>query len=169
MSNLRFFDETNEDQNNQDLLPITGYESMPLVTLEKAVEPIEMFLYDLKDKVQRAKQNCRHLESSCLTQDEAAAIYIYTMEWAPVECCLYHLLNQTLRHRNRHELIPWFSYLKLLLTALFKLPSIKKTVWRGVKLNLQYPDSMKFAWWSFISCTESLTILESEAFLGKGH
>jgi hypothetical protein len=34
---------------------------------------------------------------------------------------------------DRDQLKPWFSFLKLFLTALHKLPSPNKTVWHGVK------------------------------------
>ncbi|CAF3896517.1 unnamed protein product, partial [Rotaria sp. Silwood1] len=46
---------------------------------------------------------------------------------------LYELLNQALRTENRGELKTWFSYLKLFLTALHKLPSQSGTVWRGIR------------------------------------
>ncbi|CAF4576767.1 unnamed protein product [Didymodactylos carnosus] len=82
---------------------------------------------------------------------------------------LYFILNKTLRLENRQHLKPWFPYLKLLLTGLFKLKSQKKTVWRGINGNLsqEFNQSEKFIWWGISSCTESLNVLESEQFLGK--
>ena len=83
---------------------------------------------------------------------------------------LYHLLNQSLRAENRGELIPWFSYLKLLLTAFYKLPSQGGIVWRGVRdvdLSSKYKKGTKFAWWGVSSCTTDIEVLESEQFLGK--
>ena len=41
---------------------------------------------------------------------------------------LYGTLNQLLRDEDRSKLMPFFSYLKLLLTALERLPNIKQMV-----------------------------------------
>lgn len=91
------------------------------------------------------------------------------MEWEPHDECLYFALNTTLRAEDRRKLKPWFSYLKLILTALGQLPSSGRTVYRGVKLNLskQYPEGKTFVWWGFSSCTSSMGVLENEEFLGK--
>ncbi len=71
-----------------------------------------------------------------LTVNESASITLYSMGWKPLEKCLYVALNATLRSADRHQLTPWFLYLKLFLTALSRLPSIQRTVYRGVKLDL---------------------------------
>ncbi|CAF5051845.1 unnamed protein product, partial [Rotaria socialis] len=68
-----------------------------------------------------------------ITTDESAAIHIYTIQWPDTHDSLYKLLNRALRDERRNELKPWFSYLKLILTALYKLPPIKKTLWRAVR------------------------------------
>jgi hypothetical protein len=59
--------------------------------------------------------------------------------------------------------------MKLLLTALFKLPSYSKPVWRGVRLDLrkQYEVGKTYTWWGFSSCTGSIAVLESDSFLGQ--
>jgi hypothetical protein len=83
---------------------------------------------------------------------------------------LYLLLNQSLRAENRDELIPWFCFLKLFLTALHKLSSQTKTVWRGVRnvdSSSKYKTGTKFAWWGISSCTIDVQVLESNQFLGK--
>ncbi|CAF1568179.1 unnamed protein product [Didymodactylos carnosus] len=100
-----------------------------------------------------------------LSQDEAAAIHLYTME-----TLVYPLLNSKLRERDREQLKPWFAYLKLLLTALFKLPlSTNKILWRGVKLDLskKYKIGEEYVWWSFTSCTTAMKVLDSDLYLGK--
>jgi hypothetical protein len=84
--------------------------------------------------------------------------------------CLYSLLNKSLRGEDRDQLKPWFLFLKLFLTALYKLPSQNKTVWRGVKnidLSEKYKTGTKFAWWGVSSCTTNIQVLESNEFLGK--
>ncbi|CAF2763774.1 unnamed protein product [Rotaria sp. Silwood2] len=91
------------------------------------------------------------------------------MEWEPRDECLYYVLNKILRTENRQKLKPWYSYLRLILNALQKLPPQKLTVWRGVPLDLnqQYEIGKRYVWWAFSSCTRSLAVLESEQFLGK--
>jgi len=150
------------------LAPIEGYENVPLVSLEEAVEP----LVDIVPKVQRnvfiVKQNCNEPEDG-LTSDESASIMLYTYESMPHEHSLYVILNATLRSEQRQKLIPWFRYLRLILTALARLPSERRFVNRGVKedLRAQYPIGKTFIWWGFSSCTSSIGVLENEQFFGK--
>ncbi|CAF4033034.1 unnamed protein product, partial [Adineta steineri] len=94
---------------------------------------------------------------------------LYSMEWEPHEECLSFALNAALRTEDRKELKPWFSYLKLILTALEKLPSTPCNVFRGVNLDLsnQYSVRKTFVWWGFSSCTISIEVLEKEEFLNK--
>ena len=151
------------------LQPIEGYRSLPLVTLEEAIEPIVKFCPDVRRRAYIAIGNC-DLPKDGLTQDESASIFLYTSEWEPHDQCLYVVLNSVLRSGNRKRLIPpWFSYIKLLLTALFKIRSNRMTVYRGVRLDLrkEYEVGKTYTWWGFSSCTESISVLESELFLGQ--
>ncbi|CAF1376475.1 unnamed protein product, partial [Rotaria sordida] len=107
--------------------------------------------------------------SDDLTIDESAAIRLYTVEWEQPHRSLYSLLNQTLKGGNREELRPYSKYLKLLLTALVKIPCVPPlTIWRGVTRNLsaKFPPGTEVTWWSFSSCTTSLTVLENNMYLG---
>ncbi|CAF0743754.1 unnamed protein product [Adineta steineri] len=151
------------------LMPIRGYDEMPLVSLEEAVTPLISILPEIQDYVYVAKQRCESIPPDGLTQDESASIILYSMEWEPYEKCLYFALNATLRTEDRRKLKPWFSYLKLILTALEKLPSTRCHVFRGVKLDLtnQYTKEKTFVWWGFSSCTTSIEVLEEEQFLGR--
>lgn len=115
----RFLDAGKEPK--EPLLPIEGYEQKPLVTLEEAVVPIEKTLFNLDSKVKTAiRGSQRPLDG--LSPDESAAIYLYTVEWPDPHPSFYTLLNQHLRSKKRKTLTPWFLYLKLFLTALYKLP-----------------------------------------------
>ncbi|CAF3710944.1 unnamed protein product [Adineta steineri] len=162
----RFLDVGQEPR--RMLQPIEGYQKMALVSLEKAIEPIVFCCPDIYRRVFIAMSNCEN-PADGLNQNESASIFLYTMEWEPQEECLYYVLNKTLRTENRQKLRPWFSYLKLVLTALQKLPAEKQTIWRGVTLDMsqQYEVGKRYVWWAFSSCTRSLAILESEQFLGK--
>ena len=151
------------------LLPISGYEKKPLVPLEEAVKPLVPLLPAVQSYAYAAKQRCKK-PADGLTQDQSAAIMLYSMGWEPLEECLYVALNDTLRSVDREKLKPWFLFLKLFLTALTRLPSIPHLiVYRGVKLDLseQYQKGDTIIWWGFSSCTTSIEVLQSEQFLGK--
>ncbi|CAF3566749.1 unnamed protein product [Rotaria socialis] len=73
------------------------------------------------------------------------------------------------RTTDRTSLRPWFKYLKLLLTALVKIPCAPtQTVWRGVRKNVddEFPKGAEVTWWCFSSTTISLDLLKSDVFLG---
>ncbi|CAF4597765.1 unnamed protein product [Rotaria sp. Silwood2] len=163
---VRISDIANEPQ--EMLMPIRGYEKMPLVSLEKAVEPLVSILPEVQDYAYVAKQKCKPVPADGITQDQSASIMLYTMEWEPHEECLYHALNATLRAEDRRNLKPWFSYLKLILTALMQLPSLRQPIYRGVKMDFskQYPLGKTFVWWGFSSCASKIGVLENEQFLG---
>ena len=135
----RFFDADEEPTEN--LAPIKGYESSRLVSLKEAVKPIKSLLPDLDSMVEIALRNCREPKDG-LTQDESASIHIYTMQWPEPHPSLFTLLNRNLRLKTRVSLTSWFLFLKLLFTALYKLPSFEGTVWRGVRgdLSKYYKD-----------------------------
>jgi hypothetical protein len=150
------------------LAPIKGYQEEKLVPLIETIKPISAFFNEIEDNVFVALHNCQN-PTDDLTQQESASIHLYTMQFSGGPS-LYQILNQSLRAENRQELKPWFSFLKLFLTALYKLPSQNKTVWRGIKnvdLSSKYKTGTKFVWWGVSSCNTNIEILESNAFLGK--
>jgi hypothetical protein len=150
------------------LLPIQGFETVSLVSLEDAVIPLVSLIPDVEQMVWIAKQNCTHPKDN-LSPDESASIMLYTLEWKPYEKSFYVLLNEALRAANREELNPWFPYLRLVITALQKLPSTGPTIYRGVKLDLtdQYRQGDTIVWWGFSSCSLSIETLNNERFLGE--
>ncbi|CAF5131503.1 unnamed protein product, partial [Rotaria sp. Silwood1] len=82
------------------LSPISGYEEMPLVSLEETVEKLVHILPTVQSYAYVAKQRCKN-PADGLTQDESASIMLYTMGWEPLDKCLYVVLNATLRTANR--------------------------------------------------------------------
>ena len=99
-----------------------------------------------------------------LTRHESASIYLYTMDWNDPEESLNTKLNRTLSRADRDELRPWFQYLKLLLTALVKLPPVHSCrLWCAVPKNMTVNLSRgtPLIWWEFVSTTASLTILQN--------
>ncbi|CAF1535122.1 unnamed protein product [Rotaria magnacalcarata] len=92
------------------------------------------------------------------------------MGWKPLNECLYAVLNDTLRTKNRQEKLPlWYLYLRLFLNALFRLPLVPAMAYRGVRLDLsnRYIKGESIMWWGFSSCTTSVGVLKSASFLGK--
>ena len=161
-TNARFLDAG--DEPNQVLLPIRGYAKEPLLPLVEAVELINDQLDDLDMMVDTAIRNSKK-PADGLNTNESAAIHLYTMQWEEPNVSLYTKLNNILRSERREPLKPWFRYLKLVLTALYKLPSLKSVVWRGVRGNLSDQYDEDHIWWGFSSCTESVEVMEQ--FLGK--
>ena len=150
------------------LPPIKGFEEYPIVSLEKSVELLKHLIPELDQMLYVVQENCRHPRDD-LTSDESGSIMIYSMEWTRREQSFYYLLNENLRSENRQLLKPWFFYLRLFVHSLSKLNSFSQTIYRGIKLDLteQYPRGRKFVWWAFSSCTDSIEVLENEAFFGR--
>ncbi|CAF4303697.1 unnamed protein product, partial [Rotaria sp. Silwood2] len=163
--NTRLLDASEEHLNT--LIPLLGYATKRLVSLKEAVLELRELVNEVDARVWTATNRCRN-PADKLTQDESAAIVLYTIDWDPDHPSLYSILNRTLRLEDRRKLVPWFSYLKLFLTALFKLPSIRCTVWRGVlgDLRSQYKQGDNVTWWAFSSCTITINVLESSQYLG---
>ena len=166
ISMQRFTDIAGEPR--RMLSPIKGYEKMPLVSLEETVESLVSFVPEVNRMVWIVKQQCT-APAEDLTLDQSASIMLYSLEWSPREESFYHILNHFLRAADRDKLKPWFSYLKLLIYSLSKLPSTRRVVYRGVKedLHASYPKDSTCVWWGFSSCTASIGVLQKEQFLGK--
>jgi hypothetical protein len=150
--------------------PIVEYAKEPLLSLTEACAPLNNIVLNLSTYVQLALNETSQVPPDGLTFDESAAIRLYTIEWEEPHASLYSMLNSTLKKSSRDALRPYFKYLKLLLTALVKLPCAPlQTVWRGVTKDLShgFPFGTQVTWWPFSSCTTSLTVLENNIYLGN--
>ncbi|CAF2535982.1 unnamed protein product [Rotaria sp. Silwood2] len=145
-----------------------GYDKIPIVTLEQAVLPLTPFLPKIQTYVGIVKEKCEN-PADGLTSDESASIMLYSIGWQPMNECLYVVLNTTLQSMNRQNLKPWFLYLKLLFTAVIRLPSIHLSVYRISKLALikQYQKDEIIIWWDFPLCTTSIEHFQTEKSLDK--
>jgi hypothetical protein len=152
------------DASNKRLPPVYGYRSEKLVPIEKALEPILPHIDELPYYIKIAKTHCHFPSEHGLTQDQSAAVYIYTMEWG--DTTLYRVLNKALRSENRQALKIWFPYMKLFDTALDKLPTVKEAVWRGVPIDIgkNFIKNQIVTWWSVNSCSSSSKVIKN--FLG---
>lgn len=103
-----------------------------------------------------------------LTLEEAAAIVIYTDEFDPRP--VYAALNEALWSPDRvTEARPFFLYIRLLLEALYKLPTRQLDLFRGMRRRMtahEYPQGGRLTWYGFSSSTHSLSVLSSPQFLG---
>jgi len=143
------------------LSPLSGYTKAPLVSLQESVASLHQQLHQINSMASDAIERSTN-PANDLTRDESAAIRLYTMDSSSNHSNLYSELNKTLRHEDRGKLKPWFRYLKLILTALLKLPSTHCTVWRAVRVDLRtkYANIKTIPWWGFSSCTSSIHALK---------
>ena len=74
----------------------------------------------------------------------------------------FSTLNQKLRDENRDVLKPWFSFLRLFIHALEKLPSKKHLIWRAVRGDVgnTFRANQVHTWWSVNSCSLALNVIE---------
>ena len=153
------------DLGNQFLQPIYGYWEYELVSLDRALAPVENCFSQLRRYAKIAIENCRFPSKHELTRDESAAVYLYTMEWG--EKSFYRVLNEALRSENRNALKQWFPFLKLFDTALGKLPNVKENLWRGVPgdISKSFKRDQELTWWSVSSCSSSVDVIKD--FIGS--
>ena len=157
----RFLDVADEPR--KMLPPLEGFEDVELVTLEDATKPLIDQIPEIEhmvDNVRRSQGKPKH----GLTVDESASIMLYSYQWKTADTSFYNILNSMLRSAKRQQLLPpWFLYLRLLITAVAKLPSgSSTTIYRGVKEHFKddYKTGVKRVWWGFSSCTSSVDVLE---------
>lgn len=157
------------DEPRRMLPPIQGYEQLPLVSIEEAVQPLVNDIPKIEQYASDAKKRCTSPPADGLTIDESASIRLYTMESEPHEKSLYFCMNKALRDANRIPLRKYLSYLKLLITALYKIPSNYRRLFRGVKLSLlaEHPQGEITIWWAFSSCAGSVEVLENPNLVGQ--
>jgi len=85
-----------------------------------------------------------------------ASILLYTAN------AIYKDLNKCLRDEDRAKVSRYFSYLRLLFEACNRLPQTKKTLWRGIGVDLSetYKVGSKIIWWGVSSCTSEKKVAE---------
>ncbi|CAF3415917.1 unnamed protein product [Rotaria sp. Silwood1] len=147
------------------LTPVYGYLAHQLLPLQKALEPVSAQINQLDRFSKIAKNECHFPSEHGLTRDESAAVFLYTMEWG--EDSLYQVVNRALRAEDRSSLKPWFAYLKLFDTAVQKLPTVRKNLWRGVAKDIakNFKKGDEFTWWTISSCSTSVNTIKD--FLGS--
>ena len=88
--------------------------------------------------------------SSPLSKDEIAAVYLCTMKVA------YLPLNAALRSGDVNRIAPFRQFVRLLVSALDKLPSYSGIVYRGITARLgdgEYANGSEVIWGGVSSCS----------------
>ena len=160
-SDSGFADRLSDIQLNQTTNPIYGLKTTKDCGLEEAVKIFqtnsELGKVDMDGMVYLATMSAGNLSSNPhnLSQDEIAAIHLYTQETP-----LYRVLNDRLRSEKRELLVPFFPYLKLLLRAMYKLPVIKCPVYRGVTKDLSknFVSGESYIWWGLTSTAAKIEV-----------
>lgn len=154
---------------DQFITAVTGYENKPTVSIEEAVKSLESTINEIKRQVITAKAMLKNRPKD-LSEDQAAAIMLYTTSSTRHEKCVSSILNEALRSKNRQKLEPWFLYLKLFFVALDRLPTMtNRRLFRGIKTDVSdsYQVGQRVIWLGFSSCSTKKDVAESEKFFGK--
>mmetsp|Transcript_42424 Transcript_42424/g.79626 ORF Transcript_42424/g.79626 Transcript_42424/m.79626 type:complete len:704 (-) Transcript_42424:12-2123(-) len=150
------------------LAPIHGVMTVPLLSIREATASLLELVPHLAMSVSVAEVFAKDLllmkgpDPYNLTQDEISAIHLYTLP------CLHANLNSVLRTADRTLAKPYFPYMRLLLTAMNKLPSFSGVLFRGVRgdLSTEYVKDREIYWWGFSSATCDGEALKHDYFLG---
>jgi hypothetical protein len=108
---------------------IKGYQNELITSLEEALAHFKHELPWLSEQIEEAKIKRHYPSDHGLTQDESAAIYLYSMR---DEDNIYKYLATAWSTWDRSQMEPWFKYLNLLKSALDKIPNVKTEIWQQV-------------------------------------
>ena len=164
------------DHPHAEMGPIMGVMNCPLMSIDDATRPLEK-LYSsahghnpMATAVYCAKAHAAKVlragsDDHDLTRCEIASLHLYTQQ------VLYSQLNKLMRDRDRHKLLRYFPLLRLMLSALDKLPNHAGIVYRGIKvtktLKNKYHIDRELTWWSFSSFTLDGDSLSGDTFCGS--
>jgi hypothetical protein len=131
----------------------------PVLPLALALEPLLPSIDQLYYRIKFAKNNCYYPSIYNLTIEESAAVFLYAEELD--KPTLNSALNQALRSRNESMIEPWFGFLKLFNSAMQKLPTVKKTIWRGIRTDIakQLRENEDIIWGCVSSCSSSMNTI----------
>ncbi|CAF0822122.1 unnamed protein product [Adineta steineri] len=157
---------TDIELENKHLAACDDYINYKLLSLEESMKDLENIFEEINRFITLAKIYCSYPNEHNLTKDESAAIYIYMMEISN-DSSIYRILNETLHLEDRSKVFPWFGYLKLLHSAISKLPKFQGTIFRGINkdVTMTFEKDQRITWWGITSCSTSIDIISS--FLNK--
>lgn len=131
------------------------------LSLNETLESVVSQFDQLVPFIEKAKQLHSRPAEQNLTEDELAAIYLYTDNCEGQS--LHAALNQALQSGDPALIKPWLNFLKLLYNALGKVPSMKSTVWRGLPSNLveQLKENDEIVCCGITSCSTSADVIRA--------
>lgn len=152
----RFLDAAEEPIVRLPVLP--GGQVPSDESLRNSLRTVWHLIPNLEGNVQAAGRTIMKSSRSDLTDDEIAAIRLYAIDGDDPNRSIITQLNRWLRSEDRKSSEPWSSYLNLLLGALNKLPSVKKTVYRLAHGNVidRYREHQELTWWGVNSCVSKI-------------
>eukprot|EP00929_Paragymnodinium_shiwhaense_P092631 TRINITY_DN525_c0_g1_i1.p1 TRINITY_DN525_c0_g1~~TRINITY_DN525_c0_g1_i1.p1 ORF type:complete len:482 (+),score=112.04 TRINITY_DN525_c0_g1_i1:89-1534(+) len=163
---LKFYLRMGFDKHDDkaDLSPISGVMALPVPkSLGEACTGIcgrgDVKSSEDEGKTLAARQAGRPKKK--MEPHQYGSIMLYTSN------AIYTALNKCLRDRNRASVKKYFKYLRLLLDALGVLPQQRKTLWRGVSVDLfdnpMYKVGNTVTWWGVSSCTSDKGVADGFA------
>lgn len=156
MELLKFYLRMGFDKENDraDLSPINGVMELPVPkSLPDACTGIcgRSDLKSSEDAGRKLAAKQAGRPKSKMEPHHYGSIMLYTSN------AIYAALNKCLRDKNRASVKKYFKYLRLLLAALQTLPQQKRTLWRGMSVDLHdspmYKVGNTVVWWGVSSCT----------------
>jgi predicted DNA-binding WGR domain protein len=152
------YDVEQDDKKSTKMTPISGVLSRPLPkTLKGALRKCDGDEADdaVEAGVKLEKKQVGN-PSPKMDRELYGAIAIYTGSF-------YSEINECLRNEDRKKISPFFNYLKMLFEACDRLKPQKRTLWRGIGVDLskQYKVGSQITWWSISSTTSAKSVAEN--------
>lgn len=141
--------------------PIAQYLQLPEVSTRVAIQPLTSLVQRLSDELSKAKRMHRRSMKHGLTDDESAALYLYLDSQG-----LQRALNRAMQDDNPGTIEPWLGFLRILHTALAKLPDVRSTIWCVVEANAvnRLLSEKEIIQCSIVSCLRSKDLIERQLF-----
>ena len=146
-----------EDMKVDTLSPIDGILDLPLPkTLKEAASRIsnEWAIAAAVAKGSEMASRSAGNPKKKMDQELYASILLYTGD------SIYSQLNAALRSGDRKAIQKYNRYLRLFLEAMSCMEQKKRTLWRGISVDLfnEYEVGKVITWWSVSSCTSEQSV-----------
>lgn len=156
-------------------VPIPSMRSLPwrglAATIDFALASHDTELRENADEIIDAARSAISFaegrDGELLNEAQIAAVNLYTHHTV-----LHRIVNQRLRAAQDGQLVPGqlaplMPYIKLLLSALYRLPPVDKLIYRGVQADMGHKlqRGTETTWWAFSSASEDLEVIQR--FVGK--
>ncbi|CAF1548760.1 unnamed protein product, partial [Rotaria sp. Silwood1] len=155
----RFLDVDKEPNKLLTPLSIPDTGKKGIQSLRQCVMPIVNLdlVPNLLNAVAESLDVCKKPKDG-LTQDQSAALYLYSLQHP-----FYEKFNGVLRNEDRTKAVPFFHYYELFMCTLNKLPPVKGSVWRGVTADIsdRYKEDSIHIWQAASSCTQKVHVTDT--------